>query len=444
MHRYQSGSGDRQQILQFLGLGSVDALFASVPREVRIESLALAEGMSEEEVRACLREMARKNLTSEDLPSFLGAGVYRHIVPAVMDAVLSRAEFFTAYTPYQPEVSQGTLQAIFEFQTFVCLLTGMPLANASLYDGATAAVEAVLMAARLRPKEKRVFVSQALHPHYLATLQTYAEPAGLELCLLPWTDQGRTDLSEVAADQAVAVLVQSPNVFGVVEDLGAVRRAAGESLAIQVVAEATSLGLLRPGGDFSFDVVCGDMQAFGLPPSFGGPHVGFFATKKEWLRQVPGRLVGQTVDANGERAFVLTLATREQHIRRAKATSNICTNHSLMALAVTVVLSLLGKKGVRELAMASHAKASYLKNRLRSEVGRVALAFPSSPTYNEFLILHPEPEQVLERLAQEGILGGVATSVLADYLPRGILVAVTEKNSRQECDRLVEALGRVA
>jgi glycine dehydrogenase subunit 1 len=443
MHRYQPGAGDRQRILEFLGLANVEELFAPIPQELRIGELALPAGMAEEEVRRVLGEMAQRNLTAESLVSFLGAGVYRHVVPAVMDAVLSRAEFFTAYTPYQPEVSQGTLQAIFEFQTYVCLLTEMPIANASLYDGATATVEAVLMAARVRPEKHRIFVSRALHPHFLATLRTYAEAAELELVELPWGAHGRTQLGAVRPEEAAAVVVQSPNVFGVVEDLAAVKAAAGEALAVQVVAEATSLGLLAPGGRFGFDVVCGDMQAFGLPPSFGGPHVGFFATRKEYLRQMPGRLVGQTVDAQGQRAYVLTLSTREQHIRRAKATSNICTNHSLMALAVTVVLSLLGKRGVRELALASHAKAEYLKGLLRELGDKLPLAFPATPTYNEFLLLHPEPEELLAALAQEGILGGVATPRLAGYLPRGILVAVTEKNTREECDRLASALRRV-
>lgn len=444
MHRYQPGAGDRQRILQFLGLNSPEELFAAIPQDLRVGELPLPLGMAEEEVRRLFREWAAENVTAEDKISFLGAGVYRHVVPAVMDAVLSRAEFFTAYTPYQPEVSQGTLQAIFEFQTYVCLLTEMPVANASLYDGATAVVEAVLMAARVRPEKRKVFVSRLLHPDYLAALRTYAEAAALELVELPWDDAGRTDLAALRPQEAVAVVVQSPNVLGVVEELGAVRKAAGEALAVQAVAEATSLGLLAPGGRFGFDVVCGDMQAFGLPPSFGGPHVGFFATRKEYLRQMPGRLVGQTVDADGQRAFVLTLSTREQHIRRAKATSNICTNHSLMALGVTVVLSLLGKQGVRELALASHAKACYLKKRLRSLSPKVQLAFPESPTYNEFLLIHPQPEELLARLSEEGILGGVATTGLAPYLPPGVLVAVTEKNTREDCERLVEAVGRLA
>lgn len=444
MHRYQPGQGDRQRILQFLGLASPEELFAAIPQEVRVGELPLPLGKAEEEVRRLFREWAGTNVTADDMVSFLGAGVYRHVVPSVMDAVLSRAEFFTAYTPYQPEVSQGTLQAIFEFQTYVCLLTEMEVANASLYDGATAVVEAVLMSARLRPEKRKVYVSRLLHPDYLATLHTYAEAAELEVAELPWDPSGRTDLASVDPTSAVAVVVQSPNVLGVVEDLAAVRRAAGEALAVQAVAEATSLGLLVPGGAFGFDVVCGDMQAFGLPASFGGPHVGFFATRKEYLRQMPGRLVGQTVDTEGRRAFVLTLSTREQHIRRAKATSNICTNHSLMALAVTVVLSLLGKKGVRELALTSHAKAEYLKKRVAALEPKVSLAFPQSPTYNEFLLLHEEPELLLARLTEEGILGGVATPRLAPYLPKGILVAVTEKNTREECDRLVEALGRLA
>jgi glycine dehydrogenase subunit 1 len=400
MHRYQAGQGDRRAMLDAVGCASVDELFASIPAEVRCEALGLPAAHSEEEVRREFWSYATANAAPECFASFLGAGVYRHVTPAVADALLQRGEFFTAYTPYQPEVSQGTLQAIFEFQTYVCQLTELDVANASLYDGATAVVEAVLMAARTLPKRR------------------------------------------------CAVVVASPNFFGVVEDLPALGKAiaAAGALGVHAVAEATSLGVLAPGGRFGFDVVCGELQAYGIPAAFGGPLLGFFAARQSHLRQMPGRLVGETADSAGRRGYVLTLSTREQHIRRAKATSNICTNHGLMALAATIVLSLLGKKGVREVALASHAKAEYVKAGLRALGAghRARLAFPRSPGYDEFLVLHDDPDGLLARLKGEGILGGVATTRFGAAWPKGILVAVTERNTREECDRLLDAIRRSA
>ncbi len=451
MHRYLAGEDDRRRMLAAVGCGSIEELFASIPVAVRCGELPLPTALSEEEVRREFWRLATRNIAPECTASFLGAGVYRHTSPAVVDALLQRGEFFTAYTPYQPEVSQGTLQAIFEFQTFVCQLTGMEVANASLYDGATAVVEAVLMAHRVLPDRPKVVVAGSLHPDYRAVLETYAIPQGLTVVTVPWDSGGRVDggaLTRVAGSDACCVLVQSPNIFGVVEDLPALREAArgAGALAIQAVAEATSLGLLVPGGAFGFDVVCGEAQAFGIPAAFGGPHLGFFATRQAHVRQVPGRLVGQTVDAEGARGYVLTLSTREQHIRRARATSNICTNHGLMALAATTVLALLGRKGVREVALASHATAEYLKAGITAQgAGQsVRLAHPDSPTYDEFLLLHRDPDGLLERLKGELILGGVSTVRLGGGLPRGLLVAATEHNTRGECDRLLDALRRLA
>jgi glycine dehydrogenase subunit 1 len=451
MHRYLAGEDDRRRMLAAVGYSSVEELFSSIPPEVRSGELDIAPGRSEEEVRREFWALAGRNIAPECTASFLGAGVYRHVSPAVADALLQRGEFFTAYTPYQPEVSQGTLQAIFEFQTFVCQLTGMEVSNASLYDGATAVVEAVLMAHRFLPDRARVVVAGSLHPDYRAVVDTYAEPQGLEVVTLPWNAQGQVDAAALAralGPEVCALVVQSPNFLGVVEDLpeiGKASKSAG-ALAIQVVTEATSLGLLAPGGQFGYDVVCGEMQAFGLPAAFGGPHLGFFATRQAHMRQLPGRLAGETVDSEGTRGYVLTLSTREQHIRRAKATSNICTNHGLMALAATIVLSLLGKKGVREVALASHAKAEYLKAGLRAQgTGHgVKLAFPDAPTYNEFLVLHKDPEGLLARMKEELVLGGVATTRFATSFPRGFLVAATEHNTKRECDRLLDALRRLA
>jgi glycine dehydrogenase subunit 1 len=449
MHRYLAGEADRRHMLAAVGVKSVDELFATVPADVRVEQLDLPRGRSEEEVRREFIAYAIRNSALDCFASFLGAGVYRHLAPSVVDSLLQRGEFFTAYTPYQPEVSQGTLQAIFEFQTFVCQLTEMEVANASLYDGATAAVEAVLMAHRVLPNRPRVVVAGTLHPEYRAVLDTYGAPMGLEITTVPWGPDGRIAnqrLARAIGPDVCAVVVQSPNFLGPIEDLGQIAEAARKAgaLAVQVVAEATSLGLLVPGGRFGFDVVCGELQAFGLPAAFGGPHLGFFATRQAYLRQLPGRLAGETVDADGQRGFVLTLSTREQHIRRGKATSNICTNHGLMALAATIVLSLLGRRGVREIALASHATAEYLKAALRGGSERAALAFPDAPTYNEFLLRHDDPDALLAHLKDEGILAGVATTRLGGGWPKGILVAATETNTLEECDRLLAALGRLA
>jgi glycine dehydrogenase subunit 1 len=448
MHRYQAGDEDRRRMLAAVGVTAVEELFASVPDGVRCGTLDLPSARSEEEVRRELWGYSVRNLAPDCAASFLGAGVYRHSAPAVADALIQRGEFFTAYTPYQPEVSQGTLQAVFEFQTFVCQLTELEVANASLYDGATAVVEAVLMAGRLHPARSRVVVAGAVHPEVRAVLRTYCAPQGMQVRAVPWGDDGRVDAAALAAalgGKACALVVQSPNFFGIVEDLATVARLAREAgtTSVQAVLEATSLGLLVPGGRHGFDVVCGDLQAFGIPSSFGGPHLGFFAACQDYLRQLPGRLVGETVDADGARGFVLTLATREQHIRRAKATSNICTNHGLMALYATIVLSLLGRRGVREVALASHATAEYLKAGIRARGTGARLAFPESPTYDEFLLACEDPDGALAAMAAEGVLGGVSTTRFGRGWPRGILVAATELNTRAECDRLLDALGRV-
>jgi glycine dehydrogenase subunit 1 len=436
-------------MLAAVGCSSVDELFGAVPVEVRCGELSLPAARSEEEVRREFWALAGRNIAPDCTASFLGAGVYHHVTPAVADALLQRGEFFTAYTPYQPEVSQGTLQAIFEFQTFICQLTGMEIANASLYDGATSVVEAVLMAHRLLPDRPKVVVAGSLHPDYRAVLDTYCAPQGLTVVTVPADARGQLEASaaaKVVGNDTCAVVVQSPNFFGVVEGLpaiGAIAKGAG-AFAIQAVAEATSLGILAPGGGFGYDVVCGEAQAFGIPAAFGGPHLGFFATRQAHMRQLPGRLVGETVDSEGKRGYVLTLSTREQHIRRAKATSNICTNHGLMALAATIVLSLLGKKGVRDVALASHATAEYLKAGVKGLGSGVRLAFPESPTYNEFLVLHDDPDGLLARMKDDLVLGGVSTTRFGEGLPRGFLVAATEHNTKQACDRLLDALRRLA
>src|ERR1043165_4806198 len=347
-------------MLKTVGLNGAEELFASIPAELRLSApLKTPPAISEMELLAGFEEMAARNSAARR-PSFLGAGAYSHYSPTIVDHLISRSEFFTAYTPYQPEISQGTLQAIFEFQTLVCQLTGMDIANASMYDGSTAMAEAVLMAERVTRRSK-VTVSSAIHPQYLEVAHTYVQHAGIELQHATTDEQsGRTLIDAIDSDTA-AVVVQSPNFFGCIEDVTAIAekaRAAG-ALLVVVVTEAMSFGLLKSPGACGADIVVAEGQSFGVPVSFGGPYVGLFATREKYARQIPGRLVGEAFDKQGRRGFVLTLATREQHIRREKATSNICTNEGLIALAATVYLETMGRKGIQEVAEQCAQKAHY-------------------------------------------------------------------------------------
>jgi glycine dehydrogenase subunit 1 len=446
-----AGPEDRRRILDELGLGSVDDLFAALPAEVCVDRVDLPDARDEGSVLAEMERFAAANLAMADRPSFLGAGVYRHLQPAVVDAVLSRAEFFTSYTPYQPEISQGTLQAVFEFQTLICQLTGLEVANASLYDGATAVVEAALLAHRvLRGARDRVVVAETVHPVYRRVLDAYAPSAGIEVVTVTAGPDGRVDLERLAAaaDQtSCAVVVQSPGFLGVVEPLAAIAEIARDAgaLSVEVVTEAVSLGLLKGGGSFGFDVVCGEAQSFGVAPGFGGPHLGFFACQQSHVRQLPGRLVGESVDEEGRRAFCLTLSTREQHIRRAKATSNICTNQGLMALAATVWLEAIGGTGLGQLARQNLSRSEALKARIAGLGGGWRLAYPGAPTFNEFLLLGPASgEELAARMAAEGVLAGVPARRWGGSWPDGLVVAVTERNSAAELDAFVAALGRVS
>ena len=443
-----AGPDDCRHLLDELGLDSLERLFATIPAEVCVDRVDLPPGEDEDTVRRGLAAVAERNLTLSSRPSFLGAGVYRHLQPALVDSVLSRAEFFTSYTPYQPEISQGTLQVIFEFQTLICQLTGCDVANASLYDGATSVVEAVLFAHRvLRGKRNRVLAAETVHPVYRSVLDTYAAPLGLEVVVVPPGSDGRIDPDRLRDEQACCVVVQSPSFLGTVEDLPAIAAAAHSSgaLAVHVVAEAVSLGTLAGGGAFGFDVVCGEAQSYGIAPGFGGPHLGFFACTEKNMRQMPGRLVGETVDGEGRRAFCLTLATREQHIRRAKATSNICTNQGLMALAATVWLETLGGSGLRGLARSCLARSQELKRRIAALGGGWRLSFPSTPSFNEFLVEGPAGgDELARRLADEGVLAGVPSHKWGGTWPDGLLVAVTECNRANDLDALVAAMGRVS
>ncbi len=430
-------------MLRAIGAASVEELFASIPEEVR-RPPKLPAPLSEIEIRRLFGSLASKNANARETAFFLGGGLYHHYVSAIADQMLYRAEWLTAYTPYQPEVSQGTLQSIFEFQTHICLLTGLDVANASLYEGASALVEALLMAERSTKGRKRAVLSAGIHPEYRETVRTYFANLNLDVVEAPLNAEGSTDAAglEAAVDDATfAVAIQSPNFFGVVEDWSVgsgVARAKG-ALSIAVVAEAISMALLATPASGGADIACGEAQSLGVPMGNGGPLVGFLACRTAHQRQIPGRLVGETCDAEGRRAFCLTLSTREQHIRREKATSNICTNQGLMALAANIHMSLLGKHGLREVALQSHAKAEYLKGEIARVSGyRLPLA---GPTFNEFLVEAPEPAQaLLSRLAARGILAGVPLSRYDSREPKKFLVAVTEMNTKEEMDRLVAEL----
>ena len=435
---------DVRQMLAAIGVGTVDELFVGVPDEDRLQRpLDLPAPAAETELLRELQALAARNATAESHSSFLGGGAYNHFIPAVVDHLISRSEFYTAYTPYQPEISQGTLQAIFEYQSLICQLTGMDAANASMYDGASACAEAVLMAVRAT-RRPRVLLSAALHPEYRATVATYCRNLEVELVEIPYSGSGRTDAAELSRQldkETAAVVVGYPNFFGVIEELSPLAAAAHEFGArlVTAVQEPIALGLLRSPGELGADIVVGEGQSFGIPLSFGGPYLGFFAARQRDLRAMPGRLVGETEDREGRRGYVLTLSTREQHIRREKATSNICSNEGLCALMATVYLALLGKRGVREVAEQNLAKAEYAKGRIAALDG-FSLPY-SGPTFNEFVVEAAEgAEVVLTRLEEQGILGGIPLSRFYAGMPGALLICVTEQHSCAQIDALVAAL----
>jgi len=403
--------GDREAMLARIGVSDIDALFDSVPKSVRLPGLLdLPSHKSELEVEREMAAMAAKNLNASQAPFFVGAGAYKHHVPATVDHLIQRSEFLTSYTPYQPEIAQGTLQYLFEFQTQVALLTGMEVANASMYDGSTACAEAVLMAHRLT-KRKRAVISGSLHPHYRAVVETLSHYSDAQALTLP---QGPEDDDLISAidEETSCVVVQMPDVFGGVRDLTALAEAAHAKGALLVVAvtEVISLGALRAPGDMGADIVVAEGQSLGNGLNFGGPYVGLFATRQAYVRQMPGRICGETTDAEGRRGYVLTLSTREQHIRRERATSNICTNSGLCALAFTIHLSLLGEAGLRRLAALNHAAAVALADDLAGLAG-VELVTPAF--FNEFTIRVPgEAARIIDQLADKGVLGGVPASRL--------------------------------
>ncbi len=431
-----------QAMLEAIGASSVDDLFRCIPEKLHLErELDLPLGAGEQTVLSELSALAKRNTDASGHDWFLGAGTYPHFSPAVIDTVASRSEFLTAYTPYQPEMSQGTLQTIFEWQTMTAGLTGMEVSNASMYDGASATAEAALMALRITRRNK-VVVAAGLHPHYRDVLATYLSGLGCELVEGERAGDGRSAPVDGLIDGDTAcVIVQQPNFFGCLEDVvgwAETAHAAG-ALLVASVAEALSLALLTPPGEQGADVVCGEAQSFGLPMGFGGPHLGFLAARQSHVRQMPGRLAGETVDGEGRRGFVLTLSTREQHIRRERATSNICTNQGLCLLMATVYLALHGRHGLRALAEANLAKAEYAKARVRETPG-LSLPF-SAPTFNEFVVGLPGPAaEALGRALDAGAVGGLDLSAYAPDLGDALLVCTTERASRQAIDRLVAAL----
>lgn len=434
-------------MLEMLGLKEPSDLFRSIPETVRLKRpLDVTDPLAEPEVINAMEELAMGNPGARK-PSFLGAGVYSHYSPTIVDYLIQRSEFFTSYTPYQPEVSQGTLQYIFEFQTLVCQLTGMDVANASMYDGSTSLAEAVLMAQRVTKKNK-AFIATSVHPEYVEVTKTYTQHGDAKIeSLATDASTGRLDLTELGridADTA-CVVVQSPNFFGCVEDVEAIAEkvhAAGAMLIV-VVTEAISLGLLKTPGECGADIVVAEGQSFGIPMSFGGPHLGMFACKEKFVRNMPGRLAGIAYDKDGKQGFVLTLATREQHIRREKATSNICTNQGLIALAATIYMEAMGKKGLREVAEQNLQKAAYAAEKIGGIDG-LQIAF-TSPFFNEFTVrCSGDAAELLEKVRiHHGIIGGVA---LSRYFPEKsdeFLVCVTETNTKEQIDSLVDALRQV-
>ncbi len=437
---------DRRAMLARIGAPSVESLFRDVPESARLDGpVDLPPHQGELERERTIAAMAAKNLSPARAPCFLGAGAYRHHVPAAVDHLIQRGEFLTSYTPYQPEVSQGTLQYLFEFQTQVALITGMEVANASMYDGATACAEAVMMANRVT-RRSRAVLSGALHPHYRAVIETHARFLGFELVAGETDPAGQEDLAGLIDDRTSCVVVQNPSFFGSLRDYRALAEAAHAkgALLVVAVAEVVSLGAVTAPGQMGADIVVAEGQSLGNPLTFGGPYVGLFATREKFLRQMPGRLAGETVDADGRRGWVLTLSTREQHIRREKATSNICTNSGLCALAFTMHLTMLGEAGFTRLAALNHAAAVRLAERLAALPG---VELVTESFFNEFTLRLAKPAaEVVERLAERGILGGVPVSRLIPgdgALANLLLVAATETVTEADMEKLESALAEV-
>ncbi|OGL42399.1 MAG: glycine dehydrogenase (aminomethyl-transferring) [Candidatus Schekmanbacteria bacterium RBG_13_48_7] len=431
-------------MLKSIGVDSIDTLFADIPEEIRFKnSLNIPDALSESELKRHMIQLMCKNKGFNRKCCFLGGGSYNHFIPSVIGALTSRAEFYTAYTPYQPEISQGTLQAVFEYQTLICQLTGMDVSNASMYDGASGLAEAILMAMRTG-KKTEILISRALNPHYNQVIRTYLCNTDAVIKEIGWDDTGKTSIDELQktiTKDTCAVVIQNPNFFGVIEDFHQVANLAHANnvIAIYGFTEGFSLGLLKSPGEMEADIVAGEGQSFGIPVSFGGPYLGVFACREKYMRKMPGRLVGLTQDHDGNRGYVLTLSTREQHIRREKATSNICTNEGLCALTASIFLSTLGKNGLRELAIQNVQKTNYaLKN--ISGIPNLKIRFSGS-VFNEFVIQSQVPVNELNQLLREdGIIGGIPLECHYPELADGLLFCFTEMHTKGDIDYLVTTL----
>lgn len=442
-HRYlPMTEADQKAMLETIGVPSVQDLFNDIPEQVQFKGeYKIKEAKSEPALMKELTRLAAKNADLKANASFLGAGVYDHYMPVIVDHVLSRSEFYTAYTPYQPEISQGELQAIFEFQTMICELTGMDVANSSMYDGGTALAEAAMLSTG-QTKRKKVLISSAVHPESKEVVKTYAKGQYIEVIEVPQKD-GVTDLEALEGlmgDDIAAVIVQYPNFFGRIEPLKELEEIAhGQKSMFVVSSNPLALGALTPPGKFGADIVVGDAQVFGIPSAFGGPHCGYFAVTTKLMRKVPGRLVGQTTDDQGRRGFVLTLQAREQHIRRDKATSNICSNQALNALAASVAMTALGRKGVKDMALQNIQKAHYAKKVLKEQGFEIVF---EGASFNEFVIKLGKPvKEVNQALLQNGIIGGYDLGRDYPELANHMLIAVTELRTKEEIDTFAKELG---
>src|SRR5262245_54059033 len=442
MRYIPSSPEDQQEMLREIGLNSLEDLFTGIPQNLRLKSLLnLPPALSEPELIDKFKSYAEKNASG--FVSFLGAGVNDHYIPTVIDSLISRGEFLTSYTPYQAEITQGTLQAIFEFQTLMCQLTGMEVSNASMYDGSTALTEAILMAARISQRQ-RFLVAASVHPEYRAVVNTYARHQDLTLVDIEAGENGSIaipSLEQRLSKEVAAIVVQSPNFLGNLEPLAQLADLAHRygALLVVAVAEALSFGIVSPPGAAGADIVCGEAQSLGVPMSFGGPHVGFLTCREKFLRNLPGRLIGQTVDSEGKRGYVLTLSTREQHIRREKATSNICTNQSLFALMATIYCTLLGKKGIREVAAQNVAKTQYALSELK-KVPSLKLLYPG-PRFNELVIQLPIPyEDMAEKFTSARIIPGLPLERYYPALKNCLLLSFTETKTKAQIDTLVQLL----
>ena len=442
-HRYLPMTEiDKKEMLETIGINSIDELFSDIPEKVRFNGLYnIPKAKSESALLKELKQLAAKNSDTDANVSFLGAGIYNHYKPIIVDHVISRSEFYTAYTPYQPEISQGELQAIFEFQTMIAELTGMDLANSSMYDGGTSLAEAGMLAAA-HTRRKKLLVSEAIHPEYRDVVATYAKGQSIEVVTIP-TKDGVTDIESLKGlldSDTAAVMVQYPNFFGQIEDINTIGELAHDAKGLFVVSSnPLALGILTPPGKLGADITVGDAQPFGIPESFGGPYCGYFATTKQLMRKVPGRLVGETVDQEGRRGFVLTLQAREQHIRREKATSNICSNQALLALASSVAMTALGKKGVQEMAKQNIVKTRFAKNAF--EAAGFEVPFQGAH-FNEIVVKTKKSVQEINKnLLEKGIIGGFDLGRVYPDLENHVLIAVTELRTKEEIESLVAEMG---